>query len=85
MDERCQAALLQHTQDIVDKSKSIQELKKLVETHNIDHKALARYLWTDLARLNSLLLGDMEVYSHTRILYYIGQVQDAVENKVKMT
>ena len=74
--------LLKSTQDIVDKAMSVLKFKKLVDNSGISHKALAKYLWTRQSHLDALLLGDMEMYSHAKILHFIELLQEALDCKI---
>lgn len=74
--------LLKSTQDIVDKAMSVLKFKRIVDNSGISHKALAKYLWTSQAHLDALLLGDMEIYSHAKILHYIEILQEAIDCKI---
>jgi DNA-binding transcriptional regulator YiaG len=75
-------ALLQTTQDIVDKAMSVLKFKKLVEKSGVSQKALAKYLWTSPSHLSALLVGDMEVYSHAKILHFTELLQEALDGDI---
>ena len=74
--------LLKSTQDIVDKAMSVLKFKKMVDKSGVSHKALAKYLWTSQAHLNALLVGDMEVYSHAKILHFTELLQEALDGNI---